>query len=93
MMKKLSKLKLNALNEQDLAEKQMNALRGGRYCACSCLYANSGGSSINANMNANYNTGDNGIISNGGCNCHIMYDYWYIPTVPLPYNPPLYYFA
>jgi natural product precursor len=29
MMKKLGKLKLNALNEQDLAEKQMNALRGG----------------------------------------------------------------
>jgi natural product precursor len=28
-MKKLSKLKLNVLIEQDLAKKQMNALRGG----------------------------------------------------------------
>jgi GLPGLI family protein len=34
-MKKLSKLRLNVLNEQGLEEKQMNALRGGNYCKCS----------------------------------------------------------
>jgi natural product precursor len=69
-MKKLAKLRLNVLREQDLAEKQMNALRGGGMCNCSCYYANSGGSSINANMMANYNAaGDSGhYYSTNGCN-------------------------
>jgi natural product precursor len=42
-MKKLSKLKLNALNERFLEEKQMNSLRGGKYCFDSCYYSNNGG--------------------------------------------------
>jgi natural product precursor len=67
-MKKLKKLKLNALNEQDLAEKQMNALRGGTTCYCSCYWANQGGSSYSANTNANYNIGSNGGYSTNGCN-------------------------
>ncbi|MDR3259512.1 MAG: GLPGLI family protein [Fusobacteriaceae bacterium] len=53
-MKKLSKLRLNVLNEQGLEEKQMNALRGGNNCYCSCYWANQGGSSIEANRDANY---------------------------------------
>jgi natural product precursor len=68
-MKKL-KLKLNALNKQNLEEKQMDALRGGGMCNCSCYYANSGGSSINANMMANYDAaGEWGHYSSiDGCN-------------------------
>jgi natural product precursor len=64
-MKKLKKLKLNALNEQDLAEKQMNALRGGTTCFCSCYWAGNGGSSVESNKNANYGYG---IYSQHGCN-------------------------
>jgi natural product precursor len=67
-MKKLDKLKLNALNERNLAEKQLNALRGGdSFCSCSCYYANSGGSSSNSNRNANYDLGA-GSYSTSGCN-------------------------
>jgi natural product precursor len=89
-MKKLSKLKLSAFREQNLVEKQMNALRGGRYCSCSCYYANSGGSSVANNMGANYNIGDDGGASVNGCNCYITYDYWPMPIIdpdgPYPYN-------
>jgi natural product precursor len=55
-MKKLSKLKLNALNEQSLEKKNMNTLRGGVCitCQCSCYWQNSpGGSSIASNRSAN----------------------------------------
>jgi natural product precursor len=65
-MKKLQKLKLNAFREQYLVEKQMNALRGGNQCSCSCYYANYGGSSTSANMGANYNLGSG--YSTNGCN-------------------------
>jgi natural product precursor len=72
-MKKLQKLRLNVLNEQNLAEKQMNSLRGGATCFCSCYYANYGGSSTNANMMANYNSvGDFGSYhSTNGCNQYV----------------------
>jgi natural product precursor len=65
-MKKLSKLKLNVLREQDLAEKQMNSLKGGyliRECTCSCQ----GISSDLDNRNANLGIGSNGGSSTGGC--------------------------
>ena len=55
-MKKLSKLKLNAVAESRLAEREMNALRGGGQpgnCTCSCYYAGSGGASIIDNSDAN----------------------------------------
>jgi natural product precursor len=77
-MKKLGKLKLtqlNTLNEQDLAEKQMNALRGGRQCSCSCYYENYGGSSSSANMGANYNIGGSGGYSTNGCNQYTYMSY------------------
>jgi natural product precursor len=73
-MKKLGKLKLNALNEQDLAEKQMNALRGGGNCFCSCYWAGNGGSSELNNRNANYNYGYH---SAEGCSQYAMFDNYY----------------
>ncbi|MDR1581956.1 MAG: TIGR04149 family rSAM-modified RiPP [Prevotellaceae bacterium] len=73
-MKKLGKLKLNALNEQDLKEKQMNALRGGQICYCSCYWENvpnSNGSSTSDNRSANYNSG---YYSQHGCNQYANVD-------------------
>jgi natural product precursor len=64
-MKKLQKLRLRVLNEQNLAEKQMNALRGGENCFCSCYWAGNGGSSVESNRSANYNYG---YVSQQGCN-------------------------
>jgi natural product precursor len=70
-MKKLSKLKLNVLNEQSLEERQMNALRGGdSVCTCSCYWANNGGSSSRDNSRANYNSIDHK-YSNQGSNCYM----------------------
>jgi natural product precursor len=69
-MKKLSKLKLHALNEQNLTEKQMNALRGGTTCYCSCYWAGQGGSSELDNRNANYNYGYH---SNEGCSQYAVF--------------------
>jgi natural product precursor len=54
-MKKLEKLKLNALSEANLLDREMNGLRGGeRFCTCSCYYEGKGGSSSGDNRNANY---------------------------------------
>ena len=39
-MKKLSKIKLTNLSQEDLADREMNALRGGNNCGCGC---NNGG--------------------------------------------------
>jgi natural product precursor len=67
-MKKLQKLRLRVLNEQNLAEKQMNSLRGGlRTCYCSCYWANQGGFSYSSNSSANYSIGSGG-YSTEGCN-------------------------
>lgn len=35
-MKKLSKIKLTNLSQEDLADREMNALRGGNNCGCGC---------------------------------------------------------
>lgn len=35
-MKKLSRIKLNSLSQADLADREMNALRGGTNCGCGC---------------------------------------------------------
>jgi natural product precursor len=57
-MKKLKKLKLNALSEANLREREMNILKGGECtCGCGCLYQNSGGSSTQDNGGANKNYG------------------------------------
>jgi natural product precursor len=63
-MTKLSKLRLHLLKEQDLEEKQMNALRGG--ATCSCYWGNYGGSSSSANSEANYGAGI--------CSCSCYYE-------------------
>jgi natural product precursor len=53
-MKKLGKLKLNALNEQNLIEKQMNSLKGGNYCRCSCYWESQGYATVAENRGSNY---------------------------------------
>ncbi|GHV35029.1 hypothetical protein FACS1894178_3750 [Bacteroidia bacterium] len=53
----MKNLKLNKIAEGNLNEKQMHQIKGGGatpfICSCGCQYANSGGSSISANMYAN----------------------------------------
>lgn len=51
---KLKNLKLNALSESTLKDKEMNALRGGNCCTCSCYWEYQGGASVDDNTNANY---------------------------------------
>ena len=36
-MKKLSKIKLTNLSQEDLADREMSALRGGHTCGCACI--------------------------------------------------------
>lgn len=58
------KLKLNSLAKNNLNEKEMSKIKGGGWtCGCGCHYANSGGSSIDANAAANY---DGELFSPGG---------------------------
>jgi natural product precursor len=72
-MKKLSKLKLNVLSENNLLEREMNVLRGGEHCCtCSCYWANSGGSSSSDNSRANYKIPSlGGGYSKQGDNCYM----------------------
>ena len=56
-MKNLGKLKLNALSEANLLDKEMNVLIGGIACGCGCHYADKGGSSIAGNRGANSYSG------------------------------------
>lgn len=49
----MRRLKLNAKEVDLLSAKEMNSVKGGASCACSCYYAESGGSSIDANGDAN----------------------------------------
>ena len=57
------RIKLGPNSKAELESRQMNFLKGGVFCSCSCgcLYSSTstdpnyyGGSSTNANMNANY---------------------------------------
>jgi natural product precursor len=55
-MKKLSKLKLNQLSENELNEREMCRLLGSGTpgnCQCGCNYSASGGSSTSDNSSAN----------------------------------------
>jgi natural product precursor len=50
----MKKMKLNALENQSLNNKEMNAVRGGDGCGCGCNYAGTeGGSSTSDNASAN----------------------------------------
>lgn len=62
---KIKRFKLNALSAEGLRQKEMNAIVGGNTCGCSCAYEGQGGSSTNANMQANYGIS---ITSTYGCN-------------------------
>jgi natural product precursor len=66
------KLKLSALSEMMLKDKEMGSILGGegRWCTCSCAYANQGGSSSNDNSAANYDLGPHGGYSTSGCNVY-----------------------
>lgn len=56
-MKVLRKLKLNQLNAEELAQRQMNALRGGFKCGCGCYYEFDGGADVASNYNTNVSSG------------------------------------
>ena len=72
-MKKLSKLRLTQLSMAELEARQMNALKGGQLCTCSCYYVNDEGSPSGSNSFANYNLGTNGGYSTAGYN-QFFYD-------------------
>lgn len=64
---RIQRIKLNALSEAQLHDKEMNAILGGSYsCECSCYYEGQPGGSTSAD-NAVANSGLN-IISPVGCN-------------------------
>jgi natural product precursor len=53
----MKSLKLNVLASENLSKVEMNQVKGGVCCSCSCAYAESGGSSTGDNANANYRLG------------------------------------
>jgi natural product precursor len=60
----MKNLKLNQLAQQNLSNKEMNAVKGGGSCCCGCLYQGQpGGSTSNANCLANTDGG----LSSPGC--------------------------
>jgi len=63
---KIKRFKLNDLSANELRQKEMNAIIGGRnVCGCSCAYADSGGSNTSDNLHANYNYS---YVSDNACN-------------------------
>lgn len=67
---KIKRFKLNALSQEGLQEKEMNAIIGGNSCGCACSFEGQGGSSTNDNASANYQSG---YVSNTKCN-YVSYD-------------------
>ena len=68
-MRKLTKIKLNHLNDDELKNREMNSLRGGeRVCGCGCIYEHQEGSTTMYNGLANVEVGDNGGHSEPGTN-------------------------
>jgi natural product precursor len=60
----MKNLKLNQLAQQNLSNKEMNAVKGGACCCCGCNYAGQpGGSSTTDNDSANRARG----LSSPGC--------------------------
>ena len=51
----MKSLKVNQLEKNHLSTKEQKNVTGGNCCGCGCHYANSGGSSVSGNGNANYN--------------------------------------
>lgn len=65
LVMKLKRLNLSDLSDKSLKDKEMNALKGGNCCNCSCYWEDKGGSSVEDNTSANYSF--NG-TSEHGCN-------------------------
>lgn len=61
-------LKINQLEKNALMTCQLSEVIGGRYCSCSCYWADKGGASIEMNQGANYDGGPDGLISKEGNN-------------------------
>ena len=81
---KLKKLKLNALSEAGLKDNEINALKGGNCCTCSCYHEGEAGYSSSAdNRSANVNIGSGG-HSTDGCNqyyeCDENNEGWALPN-------------
>ena len=51
---KLKRLKLSDLSDKSLKDKEMNALKGGNCCSCSCYWADKRGASVEDNTSSNY---------------------------------------
>lgn len=79
---KLKRLKLSDLSDKSLKDKEMNALRGGNCCACSCYWEDRGGSSSSDNSSSNYQFNGE---SKEGCNEYVKCDEEN-EAVPLPSN-------
>ena len=62
---KLKRLKLSDLSDKSLKDKEMNALRGGNCCTCSCYWEDRGGSSSMDNLDANHSSYTSSV---DGCN-------------------------
>ena len=86
----MKKIYLNQLSERLLKDREMNSLRGGQFCSCSCY--NPENSSVGSNVEGNYNMGD-GSHSIKGCNQHIMvdgvvtYGFVTVEAIVYPQNP------
>ena len=65
------KLKLTTLSEAILKDKETNAIKGGKFCTCSCYWEDTEGSSPSGdNRSANYTLG---MASTHGCNQYFEY--------------------
>lgn len=53
----LKKIKLNKLSDDALAQRQLQGIKGGKCCLCTCAYANQGGSSTHDNKTTNHQHG------------------------------------
>lgn len=71
-MKKLNSLKLSEMAAENLSDREMKEIKGGRSCGCSCYWAGGGGSSTNDNCVANYYQGS-GASSTSGSTQMICY--------------------
>lgn len=59
-MKKLPKLKLNRLCNEDLQKREMNAIKGGKCCVCGCRGVSNDWDNGNANIAHGYYPADGG---------------------------------
>ncbi|MCD7932600.1 MAG: TIGR04149 family rSAM-modified RiPP [Tannerellaceae bacterium] len=68
-MKILKKLRLTQLSQNEMNQREMNALNGGSsFCGCGCHYSGAGGGSSTAgNYNANQTNGYSSYGGNFAC--------------------------